>query len=123
MQKDPPVPLSWAGVTDPFYVGSVKLTFSGELIYWRGPAPFYFVAVPESESAQIHDVAQLVTYGWGVIPVASRIGTTSWTTSLFPKNGAYLLPVKNAVREAQSLVLGQYVKVNLTIDLSHEPKR
>lgn len=27
----------------------MNLNFSGEIWYWRGPAPFYFVTVPEDE--------------------------------------------------------------------------
>jgi hypothetical protein len=95
----------------------VNLQFRGELIHWRGPAPFHFVAVPEAESAAIKDVAALVTYGWGVIPVAARIRRTGWTTSLFPKDGGYLVPVKDAIRRAERLELGDVVPVSLTLDV------
>ncbi len=98
----------------------MELNFSGELIYWRGPAPFYFVVVPSPESDEIRDVAAMVTYGWGVIPVAATIGTTSWTTSLFPKEGRYLVPIKNVVRQAEQLELAEIVSVRLTLDLAGE---
>ena len=39
-----------------------------------------------------------MTYGWGMIPVQARIGATAWTTSLFPKDGSYLVPIKTRVR-------------------------
>jgi hypothetical protein len=101
----------------------VNLEFSGELIHWRGPAPFHFVGVPEAESAAIKDVAALVTYGWGVIPVAARIRGTGWTTSLFPRDGRYLVPVKDAVRRAERLELGDVVPVSLTLDVGRGPQR
>jgi hypothetical protein len=61
-------------------------------------------------------VASLVTYGWGVIPVSARIGRTTWTTSLFPKDGGYLLPVKAVVRRAERIDLGDEVAVLLRLD-------
>ena len=94
----------------------MELSFAGEVWYWRGPAPFHFVTVPPEESDQIHAVSALVTYGWGVIPVAARVGDTTWTTSLFPKDGAYLVPVKASVRHAERLELGDVVRVTLTLD-------
>lgn len=93
----------------------MKLAFSGEIIYWRGPSPFHFVEVPTAESEEIHAVSSLVTYGWGCIPVHARIGTTTWETSLFPKDGAYLVPVKASVRSAEGLELGDQVNVDLAI--------
>ena len=47
-----------------------------------------------------------VSYGWGVIPVTVRIGEHEFTTSLFPKDGGYLVPIKDMVRKAEGLVLG-----------------
>lgn len=77
------------------------MDFEGELFYWRGPAPFYFVRLPEDMCTDLHDIAPEVSYGWGMIPVRARIGGTEWTTSLFPKDGGYLLPIKDAVRQAE----------------------
>ena len=64
----------------------MDLHFDGEIVYWRGPAPFHFVAVPDRESAMIHAARSELTYGWGVLPVEAEIGETEWTTSLFPKD-------------------------------------
>ncbi len=66
-------------------------------------------------------MASLVTYGWGAIPVTVRIGETSWTTSLFPRNGRYLVPLKDAVRKAEDLALGDTVDVELIIQLRELP--
>lgn len=98
------------------YPDPVDLTFSGEIVYWRGPAPWYFVPVPDEECREVARVAPSVTYGWGVIPAAARIGATGWTTSLFPKDGRYLVPIKAAVRRAERLDEGDTVTVRLTID-------
>jgi hypothetical protein len=95
----------------------VNLQFDGEIIHWRGPSPFHFVEVPDDESAAIDTVKAEVTYGWGVIPVTARIGRTDFSTSLFPKGERYLVPVKDAVRKAEGLGLGDHVTVRLHLDL------
>lgn len=96
----------------------MELTFSGVLFEWRGPSPFHFVAVPPAEAELIAEVAAMVTYGWGVIPVSARSGATTWTTSLFPKQGGYLVPVKDAVRRAERMSVGDVVTINLALDLT-----
>lgn len=88
----------------------------GEVFQWRGPAPYYYVAVPDAEAEQIAAVASLVSYGWGVIPVHGRIGATSFTTSLFPKDGGYLVPLKDAVRRPEGVQDGDDVVILLTLD-------
>ena len=84
---------------------------------WREPARYRFVPVPAAESHEIAAVASLVTYGWGVVPVSVRIGETDWTTSLFPRNGRYLVPIKAAVQKAEGIEVGDIVTVELSITL------
>ena len=96
---------------------SIELEFSGEVILWRGPAPYRFVRVPDAEAGDIKAIANLVTYGWGVIPVSVRIGETEWTTSLFPRDGGYLVPIKVAVQKAESIEVGDEVTMELRIAL------
>lgn len=91
------------------------LEFEGEIFIWRGPAPWYYVAVPEAQSRDIKGISEFVTYGWGVIPVRVRIGNTEWTTSLFPKDGRYLVPLKVAVRKAEKLEEGDTVTIRLEV--------
>lgn len=95
----------------------MEIEFTNELIYWRGPAPFHFVVLPPEPCAEIRAVSAKVSYGWGVIPVMARIGRTEFKTSLFPKNGEYLLPVKDAVRRAEQLEIGMRVKARIEIEL------
>ena len=95
----------------------MQLEFSGEVLFWRGPAPWHFVAVPEPACQALRSTAAEVSYGWGVIPVVSNIGSTRWTTSLFPKDGGYLVPVKADVRRAEGLDVGDTVTVRLTVDV------
>ena len=92
-----------------------RITFEGEMFEWRGPSPFYFVEIPAAQSAKVKERAAQLTYGWGVIPVTGVIGKTEFTTSLIPKNGVYLLPIKNVVRFGENLEVGQ--NVNASIEL------
>ena len=93
------------------------IEFDGVIWYWRGPSPFYFVTVPAEQSENLKAVSTLVTYGWGMIPVDVRIGHTSWTTSLFPKDGCYLVPLKDKIRKAENLDEGDTVTVQLEVRL------
>ncbi|GAB2745120.1 DUF1905 domain-containing protein [Sinomonas soli] len=93
----------------------MQLTFDGTVIEWRGPAPFVFVRVPDEESEEIHAVANELTYGWGCIPVGVRLGTSEWTTALMPKDGAYLVPLRKAFREAEGIEVDDVVPVTLTL--------
>ena len=95
----------------------MNLEFSGEIWFWRGPAPWYFVAVPDEECRALEATSTLVSYGWGMIPVTARIGATGWTTSLFPKDGRYIVPVKAGVRKAEELEMGDTVTVRLAVDV------
>ena len=93
----------------------MNLEFSGEMWFWRGPAPWHFVTVPDDECGALAAASASVSYGWGMIPVAARIGSTGWPTALWPKDGRYLVPVKAWVRAAEGLELGDTVRVNLTV--------
>lgn len=95
----------------------MRFVFTGRVIEWRGPSPYYFVPVPDEESADIREVAALASYGWGVIPVEARIGEVVFTTSLFPKDGGYLLPLKNAVRKPRGLAADDEVRVEMSVRL------
>lgn len=93
----------------------MSLEFSGDIWTWRGPAPYYFVTVPAEDSEVLRDVLKWVTYGWGMIPVRACIGKTVWKTSLWPKEGRYIVPLKLSVRKAEELAEGDRVTVRLEV--------
>jgi hypothetical protein len=95
----------------------MNLEFSAEMWFWRGPAPWYFITVPERECGELKTASALVTYGWGMIPVTARTGRTGWKTSLFPKDGRYIVPLNARVRTAEGLELGDTVTVWLAVDV------
>jgi hypothetical protein len=95
----------------------MDLEFTGDVWQWKGPAPHHFVTVPEDECAELESVSALVTYGWGMIPVTVGIGDTEWTTSLWPKDGGYIVPLKAAVRRSERIDVGDVVTVRLAVSV------
>lgn len=93
----------------------MNFTFTASVWEWRGPAPYHFVSVPLVIAQEIKELASAVTYGWGMIPVAGKIGNTSFTTSLWAKNGTYAVPLKDAVRKAERISLDDTVSLELTL--------
>jgi hypothetical protein len=91
------------------------IEFDGKIWFWRGPAPWFFVTVPMEQSGDLKAISGSVTYGWGMIPVQARIGKTKWKTSLFPKDGRFIVPIKASVREAEKLEQGDTVNVQLEV--------
>jgi Domain of unknown function (DUF1905) len=94
----------------------VELGFVGEVIEWRGPAPYHFIPLSDDAAEAVDEVKASVAY-WGVVPVTVWIGDTEFTTSMFPREGTYFLPVKDAVRKAEGLGLGDSVEVRLSVGL------
>jgi hypothetical protein len=88
--------------------------FEGPVIEWRGPAPFYFLRIPEEDSADIKFAARGVEY-WGQVPVVVRIGESEFKTALFPKDGQYLIPLKDAVRKPLGIEVDQVLTVGLNV--------
>jgi hypothetical protein len=94
----------------------MQLEFSGKIWYWRGPAPFYFVTVPPKECEDIKAIASSASYGWGCMYARVEIGGTRWRTALMPKDGSYVVPVKERVRQAEQINEGDIVAVRLEIE-------
>jgi hypothetical protein len=93
----------------------MQLEFSNEIWEWRGPAPFYFMSVPEDQADEIREAAKVLTYGWGMIPVVATIGGIEFKTSMFAKNGTYVLPIKSLVRVPLKLEAGDTISVSMVL--------
>ena len=88
---------------------------------WRWEAQtasaWYFVTVPV-ELAEDVRVQAGPPRGFGSIRVQARIGATIWKTSIFPSSdspGAFVLPVKKAVRTKEGLEEGDSCEVDLEL--------
>ena len=93
----------------------MQFRFEATVIDWRGPSPFFFAPVPPELADELRQVARVVTYGWGMIPVEATIAGVAFTTSLFPKDDTYLLPLKDAVRRRTGVTAGDRIAVEMTI--------
>ncbi|UKK86218.1 DUF1905 domain-containing protein [Sphingopyxis sp. BSN-002] len=91
------------------------IEFEAEIIEWRGPPPYLFAVVPDAHIADIRYAALTESYGWGVVPVIVRVGASDFTTSLFPRDGGYLLPIKVAVQRAEGIGRGDRTKVRMRV--------
>ncbi|CAB4947204.1 unannotated protein [freshwater metagenome] len=95
----------------------MEFQFQARIFEWRGPAPFYFVALPDDVATFVASMANQLTYGWGVIPVSATIGKTTFTTSMFPREGGYLLGLKATVRSTENLKQGDDIEVKLALNM------
>jgi hypothetical protein len=93
----------------------LELSFQAAIIYWRGPAPFFYAPLPPDDAEEVRQIAKFVTYGWGVIPVEATVNDVTFTTSLFPKDGTYLLPLKDDVRKRCGITADDVISVEMIV--------
>ena len=91
-----------------------QFSFETQIIEWRGPSPFFYAPIPAQHVEELRRLVKIVSYGWGVAPVEAQIGDVAFKTSLFPKDGGYLLPLKDAVRRQANVTAGDVIAVDLT---------
>lgn len=90
--------------------------FTAELWRWKAQDGWFFVTVPAEASALVRERPR-PPRGFGSVRVRATIGDSVWATSVFPdsESGCYVLPVKKAIRMAQSVDEGDPVDVRLDI--------
>ena len=87
----------------------------GELFEWRGPAPFYFIALPVESAREIDEVKQDLTYGWGMITCKIVVGGQEYKTAITPKDGTYFIPIKDEIRKRHGLNVGDQIELLLLL--------
>ncbi len=95
----------------------MELEVVGRIIQWRGPAPYWFLPISSDDSAVIEELKPMLTYGWGCIPVTCRLGGTTFTTSIMPRHGVYLIPLKDKVRTAEGVTPDAPITVHVSMTL------
>ena len=93
------------------------IEFDSDVFRWdaREDSAWFFTAVPPELSADIREIPRPYR-GFGSVRVRARIGSSEWSTSNFPSSDeSYVLPLKKAVRDAESLVEGGPVTVRLEV--------
>ena len=93
------------------------MTFTSLLWIWKGSdaaGRWYFLTVPDEQSAEIKAQAFEFPRGFGSVKVEAAIGAVTWRTSVFPLNsGGYILPVKADIRKRAGLAAGDEVTATL----------
>lgn len=91
--------------------------FTAPLWRWKGDSAWHFVTLPFDQSDEIDERTTATQGGFGSVKVRVTVGTTTWTTSLFPSSEqkSYILPMKAAVRKAESISEGDAVQVLLEL--------
>jgi hypothetical protein len=91
---------------------------------WLYPGPpagggsWHFVTLPKKQSKEIKEMfGGLLRRGWGSIPIIATVGSTSWSTSIFPdkKAAAYLLPLKSEVRKKENIARNKMLSYSIEI--------
>ena len=94
---------------------AAPFAFRAAVIEWRGPAPYFYAPIPAEHVDAIRRASRVVSYGWGVIPVEATVSGISFTTSLFPKDDTYLLPLKLDVRRRTGITVGDTIDVTMAL--------
>lgn len=95
------------------------VTFAAEVWEWdaRRSDSWAFVSLPVEASDDIRERAETPRRGFGAVRVRVTLGGTTWSTSVFPDkaSGRYVLPVKQAVRAAEAIEIGQVATVTVEV--------
>jgi hypothetical protein len=93
--------------------------FEAELWVWdaRPGETWTLVSLPTEASDEINELTGGQRRGFGSVRVRARIGASAWSTSIFPDKtrGAYVLPVKRAIRTAEALAPGDIATVTIEL--------
>ena len=95
------------------------VVFDAELWQWdaRRADTWTFVSLPGDASEEIRELAAGPRRGFGSVRVRVTVGTSTWRTSIFPDaaSGGYVLPIKGAVRKAESIEVGDVATVTVEL--------
>lgn len=102
----------------------VTYQMRSRLWLYPGAAGWHFLTLPKAQAKEIRGLFSDLARGWGSLPVAVTIGSTTWTTSIFPDkdSASYLLPVKASVRKAEGLEVDKLVSYTLVVRLVDKAK-
>jgi hypothetical protein len=95
----------------------MEFEFETQLRLWdaRKSDTWTFADLPTDMADEIADEAEGAARGFGSLRVEVTIGATTWRTSIFPGAETYVLPVKAAVRRAESVEAGDVARIRLRL--------
>ena len=95
----------------------MKIEFEGTVRLWPANEKFFLLGLPKDLSADIFEISDGLTNGWGSLKVEARIGTTVWRTSIFPDETLCIfeLPLKALVRKQNNLDVGSVTSCEIEL--------
>jgi hypothetical protein len=95
----------------------LEYNFEGQVHRWDSNPAFFLVSLPAADSAEITELSEGLTNGFGSLKVEATIGEVTWRSSIFPdsKSGTWDLPLKAEVRKKNHLDEGSIAKVHITL--------
>ncbi len=95
----------------------IDLDFEFTAALWEWKGSWVFVTLPVEMSADIKHFTRHTARGFRSVRVNVTLGETKWSTSLFPdkESGAYFLPIKKAIRKAETLDIGDSINVAISV--------
>lgn len=95
----------------------MKYAFEGVVRLWPANEKFFLLPLPKEISAEIFEVSDGLTAGFGSLKVEARIGSVTWRSSIFPdsKSGVFELPLKVEVRKKNDLVVGSVASCEIEL--------
>ena len=94
-----------------------RYKMKSKVVVYPGMDKWRFLYVNKKQSGIIKEKHGKVKRGFGSIRVTVTVGKTKWKTSIFPdkQSGAYVLPLKAAVRRAEDIDAGDVVDFMLEL--------
>ncbi len=100
-----------------------RITITGTLLGWRNDsgmlATYLRIEGEDADAISAHELHSRILNGkrrgFGSVKVEVRIGDSEWSTSVFPQDYGWFLPVKAAVRRAEGLEEGGEASAELTL--------
>ena len=96
----------------------LEFSFTGEVWLWQAKkGAWHFITLPVEISEDIKAFTKHLARGFRSVKVEARIGETRWKTSIFPSKvyGAFILPIKKSVRDAEDFGVASMVTIDLRI--------
>ncbi|MGN6127917.1 MAG: DUF1905 domain-containing protein [Humibacter sp.] len=94
-------------------MAGMRYEFESTLFPWdaRRHDAWVFARLPEDVSAEIHD-APHPPAGFGSVKVEATLGSSRWSTSVFPeRDGSFVIAIKKAIRKREGVDVGDTVRM------------
>lgn len=93
----------------------MQIEFESAVTRWdKRVDSWFFATMPEELSEMLRELPS-PPRGFNSLRVQARIGATTWATSIFFSDGAFVLPLKKAIRDERGIQEGDLLMIDLDI--------